>query len=221
MEITIQGEIERMYSIKQTSFNSGKAEVPFGKMTNESGSAIFIVVVAMAILTIIGGISIKSSRDEIKIAGNDRRYQITKTEADGAIELGSELLEQNIACATGFTTLIRGGLVNVVTPAFWQNDRDFVTTPDSADTDRDFYFPNGYTAGDPHTNYTLGGFTQFAHGAAIQMAAGYEGKGKGAGSAGGVRIYEIFTQRKGELDSEAICKIEWRHVIGTEDACID
>ena len=204
-----------MSIIKQINFNKDKNMNSTLIVVNERGSALFVVIVAMAILTIIAAISMMSSRDEIKIAGNDRRYQITKSEADGATEMASELLEQNLACAPGFTNLDRGSLIKVVTPAFYQNDRDSVrmpysvfntdNTPDSSDSvARDFYLPLNFTKGDPHTNFTMGGYTRFAYGAAIQDAAGYEGKGKGSGSGGGLKIYEIFTQRKGELNSEAL-----------------
>jgi len=217
-----------MYTIKQTRFNGDVKIRAHHFISNESGVALMVVIVAMILLSAIAGIAIKSSRDEVQIAANDRQYQITKAEADGATELASELLEQNIACPSGFTNMSRGGTIQVIKSDFWINGRSGSTTPVDKDLatavvsgDSDFYLPIGYSVGDPHTNFNMGGYTRWGHGAAIQMAAGYRGKGKGAGSGGGQRMYEILTQRKGEMDSETICRTEWQHVIGAEGICID
>lgn len=194
-------------------------------MDQECGSAIIVSLVILAVLSLLVQILTQSSTTEMDIAGSDRVYKETFYAADGATELAAELLEQNIACPTGFAdaTKIRGGLIEVTTLAFWQNTADSIETPGDGgvgEQPRDFFLPTGYTPGAPHTNFTLGGRTRFALGGAIEMAAGYEGKGKAAAAAGVHLIYDIGTQRVGQAKSQSIVWTQYRHVAGSEGACI-
>jgi len=184
----------------------------------EDGSALVIALLILVVLTLVGQIATRTSTTEIQISANDKRHNITFYEADGATELASELLEQNIACPMGFVNQTRGGLLRVENGAlaFWQNGDDDATTP--SDTNRDFYLPVNYGAL-PHTNVTVGGHSEFALGSAIQMAAGYVGKGKGSAASGTYLIYDIGTQRVGLNRSESMVWVKWRHMIGTEGTC--
>lgn len=190
---------------------------------NERGSALIVAIVVLAVLSLIIQTLTKSSITEIEIAGNDRLHKETFYAADGATELAAELLEQNIACPTGFVNMTRGGLVEVSTPAFWQNTPDSVETPGdggAGDQPRDFYLPSGYNAGEPHTNFTIGGSAKFALGSALQMAAGYEGKGKAVASGGAHLIYDIASQHVGRAKSQSVVWTQYRHVTGSEGECI-
>jgi hypothetical protein len=129
--------------------------------------------------------------------------------------LAAELLEQNVNCAAGFTNSTIGS-VAVDVPDFWLN----LSASKPGDTNRDFYFPSGYNPGEPHTNVTVGGNTALSTGGAIQMAAGYEGKGKGA-AAGGVHIaYDIVSSHIGYFNSKAVVRLQWRHAVGQEGPCL-
>ncbi len=75
-------------------------------------------------------------------------------------------------------------------------------------------------AGGPHTNLSIYGATAFGVGGAIEMAAGYEGKGKGAAGGGVSLLYRIFSQHLGFADSESLVAIQWRHNIGSEGTCM-
>ncbi len=66
----------------------------------------------------------------------------------------------------------------------------------------------------PHTSFSLGGPTRFSRGSAIQMAAGYEGLGKGAAAGGASIIYDVFAMRYGDDGSEAQHMIQWIHLLG-------
>ena len=54
---------------------------------------------------------------------------------------------------------------------------------------------------------------------AIQMAAGYEGKGYSIGGGGTYLVYDIRSQHLGKNNSEVIIGIKYRHIIGTEGSC--
>ena len=184
-------------------------------LSNQTGSAIVLVLLLLAASIIIGVTSISTSNTELQISTQDARHKIAFYAADGGTDYGAELVEQNIACPGGFSTATIGNL-EVGNPSLWMNAS--ATKP--SDTNRDLYFPSGYSAGEPHTNLTVGGVTTLAAGGAIQMAAGYEGKGKGAPSGGAHIVYDIFSEHLGRFNSKALVLLEWRHVIGQEGACL-
>jgi hypothetical protein len=182
---------------------------------NQSGSAIVIALLILAVTIIIGTTAITTSNTELQIATQDARHKIAFYAADGGSEVGAEIVEQNIACPGGFSISTIGGL-EVDNALLWMN----ASASKPSDTNRDFYFPSGYAAGEPHTNLTVGGGTTLAAGGAIQMAAGYEGKGKGAPSGGAHIVYDIYSAHTGHFNSKALVLLQWRHVIGQEGACL-
>jgi len=182
---------------------------------SETGSTIVVALMIIAIISMLAISDIFNSFTETNIASQDVRYKLAFYRADGGTELAAELLEQNVNCATGFTNSTIGN-VAVDVPDFWLN----LSADKPSDTNRDFYFPSGYNPGKPHTNITVGGNTALSTGGAIQMAAGYEGKGKGA-AAGGVHIaYDIVSGHDGSFNSKAVVRLQWRHVIGQEGPCL-
>jgi hypothetical protein len=199
----------------------------FNNLTQESGSAMTVALIILALLTIIGHVATRSTTNEVIIASNDTRFKEAFYIADGSTELSSELLEQNIACPTGFNNLSRGnpGLIEVVTNDFWRNMAVPASTP--SDVNRDFYIsPDpanplgpGYAGNDPRINVRLAGNTQFSTGSALQVAAGYEGKGKSTAAGGAILVYDQYTQHIGRFRTQSIVRVQWRHVIGTEGTC--
>lgn len=198
-------------------------------VANERGSALIFAIMILAILTIIGVASTNTSTVESMISGNDTVAKMAFQQADGGSESGIELVEQNIE-ASGFdandTSQIPGIHVNTSHLSFYLNgppavdattgvasraEADIDTYGDSG-TGPDAYLPQNATEAQPHTSLSVGGQAKLATGAAIQMIAGYEGKGKG--SAGGVHVlYDIWSRRKDVKNSEAVVHLQWRHVI--------
>jgi hypothetical protein len=201
-------------------------KTPLNNLREETGSAMTVALIILVLLTIIGHVATRSTTNEVIVASNDMRFKETFYIADGSTELGSELLEQNIACPTGWNNTTRGGLVQVVTPNFWQNMAVPATTP--TDANRDFFFspdPNvllaaGYAGPDPRINVRVAGNTQFSTGSALQVAAGYEGKGKATAAGGAYLVYDQYTQHIGRFRTQSIVRVQWRHVIGTEGDCV-
>jgi PilX N-terminal len=149
------------------------------RLKDEAGMAIVFVLLILTVLIIVGVTSMSTSTVEIQVATHDARHKLAFYQADGGAQYSAELLEQNICCTSGFPTSTIGEL-NVVTPALWMNTSALA----ASDTNRDLFYPSTYSGSEPHTNVSLGGVTTLAAGGAIQMAAGYEGKGKGAPSGG-------------------------------------
>jgi hypothetical protein len=200
-------------------------KIPWNNLNEETGSAMTMALIILVLLTIVGHMATRSTTTEVMIASNDTRFKEAFYIADGSTELSTELLEQNIACPTGWSTLTRGGLIRVDTATFWQNMALPATTPN--DANRDFFFssdpnvllPAGYTGTDPHINVRVAGNTQFSTGSALQVAAGYEGKGKATAAGGAYLVYDQNTQHIGRFNTQSIVRVQWRHVIGTEGSC--
>ncbi len=190
------------------------------QMNNSNGGVTIAALLILAVLTIIGISSISTSNMEVKIATNDKVHKMAFYAADGGSQLGTELLELNIACASGFAgdDLAITDDITVVDRDFWMQ----AVAPGSvgsfpSDTERDVLINN---AAGTHTNLSIFGATAFGVGGAIEMAAGYEGKGKGAAGGGVSLLYEIHSQHLGLQNSESVVAIEWRHNIGSEGTCM-
>ena len=186
---------------------------------NPDGLVTMAALLFLIILTIVGTSAISSSTMEVQIATNDEIHKMTFYAADGGADLGTELVELNIACPTGFANdNLAIDTINVIDKDFWMqqpDENDDVPLP--SDTERDVLI--GDNAGN-HTNLSIAGRTGFGVGAAIEMAAAYEGKGKAAASGGVTLDYRIYSQHLGYANSESLVALHWQHVVGSEGACL-
>jgi hypothetical protein len=194
-------------------------------LSNQHGSVINVALLILILIFLIGiGLSRMSTTD-IKIANNIKRDMTTFYEADAGLDAAGEMIEQNIACITGFddpdSDGIIGGNFNVNIMDFAQNFRDVAHIPFDSD-DADFYYPPGDYVTDPtapHTNIKIGGTSRFSKGSAIQMAAGYEGLGKGAAGGGASIIFDVYAQRIGGNNNSAVHFMQWVHILGSSGDC--
>ena len=120
---------------------------------------------------------------------------------------------------------------------FWSNETAGDPTDDDTAITTDDRNPStnkniiAYYVGDPslsdypldldksHTSFSSGGPTRFSKGSAIQMAAGYEGLGKGAAAGGASIKYDVFAKRYGAKGGEAMHMIQWIHILGLGGSC--
>lgn len=192
-------------------------------LRSQSGSIINLALLIFVLLVLIGvGLSRLSTTD-VKIASNEKADTVAFYEGDAGLDTMSEVLEQNIACATGFSKYLDSVTGDALVPSddvdirvlaaslnFWRNTSATI----ASDTNRDAYYPADYAAGEPHTNLTAGGVARFQKGSAIQMAAGYEGLGKGSGGGGANILFDVYSNRVGRDNSEATTRIQWIHILG-------
>jgi hypothetical protein len=219
---------------------------------NQRGSVINVALLILILIFLVGIVLHRISTTDIKIASNIKTDTTTFYETEAGLDAASELLEQNIACPTGFADTddttdnlrtgweIIEGQVMVKNLRFWRNrragdtaiDRDDTTfssaaagNPTRADEypDIDAYYPPDFDPSTdpdaPLTTMSIGGAARFSKGSAIQMAAGYEGLGKGAGAGGASIIYDVYVRRYGLDNSEALHTIEWVHKLGFGGTC--
>ena len=176
--------------------------------SNDRGSVLLISILMLLLLTVIGIAATNTTTIELLISGNDKVHKMAFHQADGGTEVGIELVEQNIYVA-GFDTN-QVGDVNVTSLNLFLKVPP-INMPD--DNNRDAFFPRNYAGNDPHTNLTAGGNPELSTGSAIQMAAGYEGIGKGVAGGGATIVYDIWSQHIGVANSEDIILLQWIHVM--------
>jgi PilX N-terminal len=202
--------------------------------SNQHGSVINVALLILILIFLIGiGLSRMSTTD-IKIANNIKQDTTTFYGADAGLDAAGEMIEQNIGCITGFDDTptstdglpageeIIGGYFYVKDLAFAHNALDVAFVPSIDSNDADFYYPPGdYVADptDPHTNIKIGGATRFSKGSAIQMAAGYEGLGKGAASGGASIVFDVYSQRIGGNNNSSVHFMQWVHLLSTVNDC--
>ena len=91
----------------------------------------------------------------------------------------------------------------------------------------DFFYPPGLDQTltldeyreTPHTNISVGGASRFSKGSAIQMAAGYEGLGKGSAAGGGSIIFDVYAERIGINNTSSTHFMQWVHLIKPSPGC--
>ena len=175
----------------------------------EDGSVLIVVLVLLVLLTGIGISASKNTEVEIQIAGNDKLHKMAFYAADGGTGAGIELLEQNIA-SRGFTSP-NIGTTTVYTLNFYNNQESATASENiPSDTNRDASVPN---IGDGTVFLKIYGDSELSTGSALQIAAGYEGKGKGLGGGGAYLVYNIRSCASGSARNRSLVSIKWRHVI--------
>jgi len=192
----------------------------------EDGYVLVVALLVMAILSLLGIAGMNTSTFEMQVAGNDWNAKRTFYKADGGISLGTEVLEQNFGCATGFTNSVIKGTVTVNDNILHDNpiysDVDILTKLNSPASNYDAAFPS---ADDSPPSFDVGylffgGETKVLPGGDLKMAAGYEGKGKSSAHGGYAKVFEIYSQYLGTKNSESIIVAGWRHLVGSEGDCI-
>jgi hypothetical protein len=197
---------------------------------NEEGFVLVTALLILVTLTMMGIAVNRTTMTEWRIAMNDRLHKQTFYEADAGTELASEILEQSIACL-GFDEDEDGKTLKGYTDdysvyiekdslGFWRNYSEGASRiPSDTPGGRDMYFPANYATGEPHTNIIIAGNTNLTTGAAIMMAAGYEGLAKGIGTGGATLSYDINVQRIGRDGSESLICVKYNHILGTSGDC--
>lgn len=203
-------------------------------LRNQDGFALITSMIILIILTLLGIFATNTTVVELNIAGNEKVAMQTFFQADGGTQAGSELIEQNVSCPNGFTSpfpIVRIAGVDVYEKDFARNTSMTQVNGASAnvqlsdipsDTIRSVRIssdPANRSDTIPHTNLAVWGVTKLMVGSALQMVAGYEGKGKGAAGGGSYIEYTLLSQHEGVRNSEARISSLWRHIVGQEGTC--
>ncbi len=183
------------------------------KIKNESGSALIMAIMMLVLLTIIGLSALNNTDLELSIAGNEKAHKMAFYFAEGGNEVSKELVEVAIE-ERGWLDDVADPItldkVTVTDKNFFLSQIDAVANsiyPDAANRDATVNFGTGTTGllFDVNTILSSGG--------AVQMIAGYEGKGKGSASGGAWAIYDIRAQHDGPSNSQARVWSQWLHLL--------
>ncbi|MDA3832633.1 MAG: PilX N-terminal domain-containing pilus assembly protein [Spirochaetales bacterium] len=204
-----------------------------GILGNEKGFVLVISLLILLILVIVGITALNTTTIELQIAGNDKVHKQTFYAAEAGAELGVEVIEQNVFCADGFKSTSTVDSVDVADlegtiRVFERNSNELALyqnplppSNDICDIEKaDIAFPlSNYAAGSQATYLYVGGETKMSLGGSLQMAAGYEGKGKSAAGGGVVKMYDIYSQHEGLRNSQSIVQLGWRYPVGWAGDC--
>jgi len=188
---------------------------------DERGSVLLLSLVVITLLAAIGLMASQTSTVETRIAGNDRAHKTVFYRAEGGAETGIELLEENID-ERGFgvdafgTCLIGNVAVDTVDSLrFYMNDPlPPLDKPGAAAASHDATIPRAQNpATPPVTNLSFGGVPRLSEGGAIEMTAGYEGKGKSTAGAGAWIIYDVRSRHEDIDNTESTINVCWLHVM--------
>ncbi len=193
----------------------------------EDGYILVLALLTLLILTLIGIAGLNSSAFESMIAGNDWQSKRTFYKAEGGTEMGIELLEHNFSCGPITSSRMTDAVV-VYTPELFHNT-SAPPTPYPSAINRDICWPSADPAqpdladcnagaNADQTNLVVFGDIELTPGSAIQMAAGYEGRGKSAAAGGASYRHQIVARNTLPNASSATVQIEWLHMVGMEDA---
>ena len=179
-------------------------------LKDQSGSALIIVLVVLMAITALSIMAIRSGTTELEVATNDKFRKMVFSAADGANEMTTELIDQNIL-KRGFSGPTYGGL-QVPSLDFYINEENTVD-PDlnqPSDTNFDIQAPS---LGDASVFLKVyGSTTKPAEGAGLEMASGYDGIGKSAAGGGVITMYDIRSLAQGPSNSQARIWLRWRQV---------
>lgn len=164
---------------------------------SQSGSALIIAVIVLVILGALGIAALDVADLNLFSAANDRDSKGAFFHADSGVNVGHEFLEDSL---------------HDVNATFYGNDANSWVGNSTFDPAN---FPLEFFTDGSMATYIRAGQTgsEYMEGAAIQMAAGYEGIGKSAAHGGVAAIFVIRAHRIGQRNSQAEVDLGWRHVL--------
>ena len=205
---------------------------------NEQGMALVICLMIMVVMALIATGVTTNSTVEIKISGNQRNKAVSFNNADVGTGITPEIIEQNLDAASWdsgdpgwvaadtaylFLSTDNNGdstddlqiLVNedaagsskIAFATISSTLNDAVTIRSKIDS-----LGNTLTAWETITSVDVGKTGGLAAGNAIQMAAGYEGLGKGAGGGGYHAYYLCDSTGNAGNNTTTASELYYRHV---------
>ena len=197
----------------------------------ENGFVLVVTMLILVVLTLIGISATRNTSIELQIAGNEKWSQEGFYKADGATQTTVVIIEESIFNGgidqnNYWNTFVNnlnfymkepeelyiGGIVPVL-PTPPSTGLDWSLAGNPAGNGVDIYMPRSSGAiTKPYSQMKAAGVSQLTPGAALHMASGYEGVGQSAGQGGGQVVYDIWANHFGQSNSEALLRVQWRHV---------
>lgn len=166
--------------------------------SNQTGSALVVAMIVLAILGALGLAALDVADLNIFISANDRDSKGAFFHADSGVNVGHEFLEEAI---------------DDVNSTFYGNNATDWLGQAVADFNPTDYPVSIYVANTQATSIRSGILARgFMEGSAMQIGAGYEGAGKSAAHGGTFTNFLIRSHREGARNSVAEVDMGWRHI---------
>ncbi|MFV0438915.1 MAG: PilX N-terminal domain-containing pilus assembly protein [Desulfopila sp.] len=200
---------------------------------DENGFVLVLALLMLVLLGLLGIYATTTSVFELRVAGNDKVVKQTFYKADGGLQVGIEMVEQNLGCDNGFSPsgfsggkrAIDGIDIYDTKFAYAEEIEDIhgassTTVEDDipSDTIRALSIPDdpaNRVDSLPHTNIAVYGTTKPLYGFDQQANAGYGG----SNVLGHYIDMHIHSQQIETNNSTARIILKWKHIIGQEGAC--
>jgi len=186
------------------------------RLKDNSGSALIMAIMMLVLLTIIGLSALNNTDLELSIAGNEKAHKMAFYFAEGGNEISKELVEVAIeerGWLSESGTEITLDKVTVTDKDFFLSNQNIVASSHYPDPSTPAYIDAIVDFGTGTTGLLFDVNTVLSSGGALQMIAGYEGKGKGSASGGAWAIYDIRSQHDGPNNSQARVWSQWLHLL--------
>ena len=186
------------------------------KTIDQSGSALVIAVIVLAILAALGIASLDVADMNMFISANDRDTKDAFFHADSGANIGHEFLEADFysdnSTNSSFYDNNAYGWLNATNCTDIYSPTN-PTWGDCEDCTNSTKFLSYYVDGETATYIRAGTLRSgLLEGSAAQIGAGYEGIGKSAAHGGTYTDYLIRSRRYGKRNSFAEVDVGWRHV---------
>jgi hypothetical protein len=184
---------------------------------NEGGYVLVGALLILLLLIVIGIAATTSTVMEIQIAGSDRTHKETFYAADGATQVGSELVEQSIwDFPASPLTLNASGIAPLGVALFVVSDytqiyiKPYVDPNNLTPANRDAYF--NYGVADPTGGTSVPRTDIWVGSKSVPNLGGtVPGLGSSGVPSGVVRLYEIHSKSYGNNNSESWLVVQWKH----------
>lgn len=182
----------------------------FKHLQNEDGFAIIVALFVLILLTIIGISATNTSTIDLRIASNDKSYQIAFYNADSGIFATPKLISKTVDKAELITGSDQGNISYLARPSGdTSNFFRQVMGYDSYDNGTlDIQFPLGVYSVDVDVNRTG---QEILVGGGAEFASGAEGIGGGASMA---LYFEINSFGSGPANANSNVSAVYRKVVG-------
>jgi Tfp pilus assembly protein PilX len=188
-------------------------------LRGDSGGALVVAMMIMAVLTILGISAIKTSNIEVWIGGNEKLYQRAFYAANGAAELAPRVIRDTIYAGQSpqydpsSDVSVRDGLLDELL--------NFTSQNNDGDTDSPQNNPDVAIGSALYPSVSGVGIdvdrdvqVMALPGGAMEFGAGYEGAGAGTSTGGAAILYRIEATSSGPKYTSSTVQTRYLYILG-------
>jgi Tfp pilus assembly protein PilX len=162
------------------------------KLRNEEGVILLTVILLMAVIALLGVLTINTTTVDLQISGNQRRASIAFSGGEAGTDLAQPIIERTIDAGTLTPTTVSDGTVDP-NPLAGIGLGTEITGGNDYNADTPYANPDlTISVGDATVNVDIDRLYSYTlPGGALEFASGYEGTGAAAAGGGIGVLYMI------------------------------